>query len=377
MTPANSEDALPAERRTPGHDAAKLSLVQSTLNLHDLELMHHFSTVTCFTLTEKESIQRIWQVDIPSEALSHTFLMHGVLAFAALHLLQTSPPSKHPLYSDLAMTHQHLAITTFTPMLNNITEENCSALFAFSCVVAASSFAYLRFSDHHKSATVDIKNLVDVFDLLMGCTVILRKTRPWVEEGRLAPLLRPDHFNPEFNESANSLALPADIETALESLMENSKSSTQFGDIPDIQDMPNSTDHPNAHSIYASSIQQLRNGFVRVALYPSDQPLVISWPVLVGPSYLALLKKFDPMALCVLAHYAVVLHSLNDVWWMKGLAPRMVEAIAEILGAEWEPLLRWALDKTRVNAPGSLDLRLVDDHTAVALVEDAALDSRP
>ncbi|THX35133.1 hypothetical protein D6D12_00580 [Aureobasidium pullulans] len=54
-----------------------------------LKYFHHFTTATCLTLPSMEGVDVVdtyWQVDVVAQALSHRWLMYGVLALAASHL---------------------------------------------------------------------------------------------------------------------------------------------------------------------------------------------------------------------------------------------------------------------------------------------------
>src|SRR5450432_2099161 len=54
------------------NDSFKTELDQSSLglDLQSLELLHHFSTVVCFTLSKEPQMQEMWQIQVPKEAIS-------------------------------------------------------------------------------------------------------------------------------------------------------------------------------------------------------------------------------------------------------------------------------------------------------------------
>ena len=51
----------------------------------DLELMHHYCTVTCNTMALREDSRHVWRVVIPTEGYANKYVMHGILAVAAVH----------------------------------------------------------------------------------------------------------------------------------------------------------------------------------------------------------------------------------------------------------------------------------------------------
>src|SRR6266511_1355051 len=50
LSPAYSEDVSSTGPRTPANDIVRPPIITPALQLSDLELMHHWSTVTCFTI---------------------------------------------------------------------------------------------------------------------------------------------------------------------------------------------------------------------------------------------------------------------------------------------------------------------------------------
>ncbi|KAH6725004.1 hypothetical protein BKA61DRAFT_41413 [Leptodontidium sp. MPI-SDFR-AT-0119] len=53
------------------------------------------------------------------------------------------------------------------------------------------------------------------------------------------------------------------------------------------------------------------------------------------------LNRGHPSALAVLAHWAVLLHRHDGVWWLHGLGFALVEKISAELGEEWAEVVRW------------------------------------
>lgn len=241
------------------------------------------------------------------------------------------------------MTHQHIALASFTPTLKNITEGNCNALFAFSCVIAAMSFAFFQSSDSVNAMT-DTSGFLDVFDLLRGAATIVREGQHWIDQGSMGPLLRRENFSLN-TESARKLELSEDVESALEALKQLNKTLLSSGDRPVVQDGIQSNEQPDVHAIYEKSIEELRNTFKRITIHPHDQGLALAWPIIASVSYLSLLRKQDPMALVIFAHYGVILHTMNKLWWLKGLGVRLMRAISEVLDLSWHGSMRWAIEK--------------------------------
>ncbi|OJD18658.1 hypothetical protein AJ78_01354 [Emergomyces pasteurianus Ep9510] len=296
---------------------------QFTSNLHidDLKLMHHYTTETYTTLSNTREHVEIWRTVIPKEALAHPFLMHGILALSALHLIECSSindPNRRK-YVELATRHQHLALAAFRPVLNNITPSNCNAVFAFSSLIAALAFTFSRFVGRPGGGE-PVAELLQDFLLFRGVESVLSTSWELIQKGELGPMIRrPTEGIPQ--------PISKDVINALDYLHDcNGDHVTQL-----------STEEKNANN---HAIRELRISFERPA---SSWETVFRWPILLPEAYLAHLKARKPMALVILAHYCVILTRLDSCWWSQGWASHLFEAIYRSLGVAWRPLLRWPM----------------------------------
>ena len=58
----------------------------STLAVFDLELLHHYTTSTCYTLSRSPAVQAIWRDEAPRIGFEMPPVLHTILALSALHL---------------------------------------------------------------------------------------------------------------------------------------------------------------------------------------------------------------------------------------------------------------------------------------------------
>ncbi|PGH03333.1 hypothetical protein AJ79_07411, partial [Helicocarpus griseus UAMH5409] len=293
----------------------------SNLHLDDLNLMHHYTTETYLTLSNNNEHKEIWRTVIPKEALAHPFLMHGLLALSALHLIERSSnddPARRK-YVELATMHQNLALAAFRPVLNNITPSNCNAVFAFSSLIAALAFAFSRFVGRPGGGE-PVAELLQDFFLFRGVEGVLSTSWDQIQKGELGALIRrPTEAMPQ--------PVSKDVLNALDYLHEcNGEHVTQI-----------SADEKDANN---HAIRELRISFERPT---SSWETVFRWPILLPEAYLAHLKLRKPMALVILAHYCVILSRLDACWWSQGWAGHLFETIYRSLDLRWRPLLRWPM----------------------------------
>jgi len=86
---------------------------------------------------------------------------------------------------------------------------------------------------------------------------------------------------------------------------------------------------------------------------------IMVWPVTLGENIVQVIKKREPLALAILAHYGIIVHLLRDRWWARDFGKRLVRMIVPILrrsNKAWAVLVQkaWAAvvnDASSQNTP--------------------------
>ncbi|KAK9386466.1 hypothetical protein V1515DRAFT_616472 [Lipomyces mesembrius] len=272
------------------------------------------------TPSKAPELQEIWKTVIPKEALSHRFLMHGLLTLSALHLIEINSGDKGPsrmMYMEIATRHQSLALSSFRPELNSITPLNCNALFAFSSFLSVFAFASSQCMGIEQGMT-PVEEIVQAFSLLRGVSEILRTAWDWIEKGQLGPLVR--------NAATSTTgAVSAEARAALDHLDE----------------VNNDNRDSEAKEACCAAIHKLRESFASFYSQCLQVRIAMWWPISVPPAYIVPLKSRQPMALVILAHYCVILRWVERCWWLTGWSEKLVEEIYQSLDASWRPSIRW------------------------------------
>ncbi|CAK4030946.1 Sterol uptake control 2 [Lecanosticta acicola] len=299
--------------------------------MRDLELLHHFTAFTCETLAPNAHEVELWRRHVPQMAFSNRFLLHGILALAALHIRHDRPDREKESLMSIARYHQQHALTLYIPLLQDINQQNCDALFAFSLLLSCLCYAMLQ--GNHDDPQNVVCQLIDVFDALVGCTAIAIEGREWLYDGRFRSVLL--QLSPQ---ESDFTSLDHDFRSALEALR---RCVAIY--------LPNPSDEDSImrHRAYQKGIWALA---AVMAMTPGKRQLsiVCSWAVMVEGDvgdFIALLKRRDPMALLILGHYAVAVHQFGRLWSMEGLGRQLAEAIYQELDERWQPYLVWALNK--------------------------------
>ncbi|KAI4210873.1 MAG: hypothetical protein LQ351_006277 [Letrouitia transgressa] len=289
------------------------------LNILELNLLHHYSTVTYVSLANDiPSVRDVWQVSVPKEAVSYKFLMHVILALAAVQMM-TLRSDQRLIYSRAATMHRDWALKSAVSWFQNVTSTNCHALFAFSSLITLLVFTFPP-PKQGEIAPQPIDCIQDVFTLVRGAGTIVSIAHQWIIQGHLRELLTYD-----LGEHESQLTLSESLAfESLEALNEQEIQSTQ------------------ERFIYQSAIQDLKATFrLYQAISRERSTLAFRWPFVVHQSYLDFLKGREPMALVILGHFAVLLHSISAQWWSRGRGRALLENICHILSAKWQCALRW------------------------------------
>ena len=292
------------------------------LQMEDLELLHHFTTETCFTLSDRPSSHELWRLNAPQVAFRHDCLMRGILAISALHLSWLRPDKKEH-FTHVAVRQQDAALSSFRSIMSSMDESNCDAFFGLSSLIVVYGFAAPKASDSLGLFSYSGDDSDEWLPLIRGVNSILLNVWPFIKQGRLSGLLH-DH-----QQESPQTDLPAILKeqlTNLSSLCENASVDAE------------------AISTYKQALDFLRTCFIRMnnrPLYECEVSIAFLWPVMVPQDYISLLNLKKPEALIILAHYCIILHHLDYYWWMKGWAMHIIENIQHELDESLRFWIQW------------------------------------
>ena len=294
------------------------------LDVDDLELMHHWTSVVAADIGDNGSAPShvdIWQLHIPSLAFKHDFLLRGILCISAIHLGYAYPQLKTDC--DLkASTHQDRALASFQETLPLMDESNCHALFAFSCLLIPIAFATSTRDRADQGSQTDLFHWIY---LLRGGNSILQVHRELLQNGFLGPMLA----TMTHTETTEVYSVPnADKISALFKLC-------------------NAIDDEDASQACTLAVHTLLSTFIQASLLRKRREgAVLStlvWPVHLSPKFLELLGERKAEALVILAHYCVLIHwgTIDGTWFLVGWARSMLDALKASMEETWLPMIAW------------------------------------
>ncbi|KAL9137357.1 MAG: hypothetical protein Q9175_001429 [Cornicularia normoerica] len=295
---------------------------QSPLQMVELELLHHFTTETCYTLSDRSESHELWRVTVPQVAFQYDFLMRGILAISALHL-SFLRPERQTYWGHVAAKQQDSALSSFRKIMTNMDESNCDAFFALSSLIVVYGFESPKNSDSLGMFNYNGQDSDEWLPLIRGVNSIIISVWPWIKNGRLNGLLH-DHI-----QEPPQTELPSVLSEQLTHL-ENMCDGASGG--------------PEAVNAYKAALESLRASFVRMnnrPTYECEVSIAFLWPVMIPQEFITMLNEKRPEALVLLAHYCVILHHLNDYWWMRGWAMHIINNIHRELDENWLYFIQW------------------------------------
>ncbi|KAL7621683.1 hypothetical protein AAE478_009010 [Parahypoxylon ruwenzoriense] len=263
----------------------------------DLELMHHWSTHTHLTLPRAKGVKKVWQSKVPRMALEYRFLMNQMLAVAAFHLAFLHP-GRSQFYLLQASCHQNYAVQGMRAALDEITADNCHALFAASALLVLGGHAAVTVQSEGSGASgASVEDLLDIFMLTRGVHDLLRTSDDALSKGPLRDLF----CLPEVSSSPRR----AEVQVVIDRLtILSSRLATRHLD----SDVAALTE-----AGIMSLIACIRSATATVEL--PDIRVVTTWPVYLNADFIALLRRGHPAPMAVLACFCVIIRATEAIFW--------------------------------------------------------------
>jgi len=307
----------------------------------DLELMHHYTTVTCGTIPAPRGTEHVLRDDIPRLGLRFSYLMHQLLAVSALHIAYVSPDSdSSKKYLSRASHHQAIAISGMRPALSKpITEGTSRALFAASAFLMVGTFATNRGLGPTSPDVCEVSHrcpmdgILETFSVVRGMGAIREATSKELQRNLVGDLFG---TQPQ-STSCESLRVVEGRLYLLQALV-----------------MADETlDDGLKHAVCAgigSLLAFMETKSSVTIMARKELSVVFGWPWTVSDELLGLLRKRSPAALTMFLYYCIVMQTLEaDYWFLEGWTARLGIVVAMSLrGSRWEEVAQWPLLQLKV-----------------------------
>jgi hypothetical protein len=246
------------------------------------------------------------------------------LAISALHLYSTHP--NEPNLYDQAISHHNAAIRLARPHIAAVCPENSEAVFNFSAFNSLYSFAEPPLRPLHNEEADSHDYLNDLFGTFRMCRGVAAVMREVMSALKMAG-------------QVSKPAWAYDEESILPTL------GTRYPQLLDIESMVVQELDPEYQD---SALDATKRLFVGMAILDSNScdhssaSLIQRWPIHVGDAFLELCLARHPIALIILAYFAVFISKRTNLWFNERWPWLIINSVkAALRGSQWEHFIEW------------------------------------
>ncbi|KXJ86343.1 hypothetical protein Micbo1qcDRAFT_236903 [Microdochium bolleyi] len=296
------------------------------LNVDDIEIYHNYITRAAATLVEpgEHNGLDLWREGVPRLGFQYPCILDLVLAFSAYHLARDRPPDEAARFSLTAEHHCTAALREATVLLREFDAPSSPALYIISVLVCFTALAqgprpgnlFLVANDGQVPWLSLIKGVKLVVTMSGWSSVFsgplaqyLPNPRPegtWSEEKPRTPNV--EAGSEDWRISLNSISDLVD-------LCAQPGSRTQYkAELKILEDCYETTFGKGHHATpdHTGKMQS-----VMMWIYRLEEPLVQG------------LQERDPVALILLSHFCVLLHTLRGFWFIRGWAQHVLNELLQ------------------------------------------------
>ena len=289
-------------------------------NLVDVELLHHFTLYTAAGMSE-EAGSKLWNEDFVKLGFDHPYILHGMLATAALHIFALDH-SRIELM-DVASAHYTVSLRLAEPVMADVTQSDSIPLSVYSTTASIYTIGHVALSRFHPKYRSD-----DILGSMLSCMRLARESTTMIEP----------HL--EFLRTSWAKDAISQEDQLAESSIPLDKHRPQMRLLQDIVIRVVGSEEQQQACIKnidycfkcLTDLEQKAGGLrsrelARRALLVTD------------PYFLEMLEQRMPVALCILAHLAAIAHLSSDAWWLAGLPQSLFIHIEASLNETWTEVL--------------------------------------
>lgn len=290
--------------------------------------MYHYLTALDH-LGARAEVVCIWRNYIPEQAIKHTFLMHGILALAALYLAHLRPDNAFK-YFHAYDKHQGIALQKFRSILSSpIDMGQADALLALASTLSVSSMAKTCAQSQNSTMTMD--SIAELFILTKGIRSVIHLAHNYSKQGAMAEMLRDQ---PDYPPNDLDVQLPFRVSSCFEA----------------VQQMLLACDlEQEALEDCRTALQGLKyiyKNISHISKYADIETGDVSrWQVMVSMGYVKLVQARNPSALVILAYYAAAMTAVQTAWYTQGWAEYALRGINQALEGKMQQYIQWAMQQ--------------------------------
>ncbi|KAI1439416.1 hypothetical protein F5Y02DRAFT_405810 [Annulohypoxylon stygium] len=295
-------------------------------DMRHLVLLHHLESLYMTASISMQSIStdefKLCYEAIFKSAVSASYLMHELLAFSALHLstLQSNATDKAE-YLQQAAELQTRALALFNAVKPSVRNENCLALFIFTSAIGMHTLFDAVAS--HADSIGFLDKITRYLKLHRGVGAITYQSWHTLRYSEIRYIIDAIEAGDElYRQNLGNAENECD---RLMSLVRTSTDKLSSGPLETCQEATQAL-----HWVF---------GVRRNISEPYLTHITLSWPIRISSEFVELVEQRQPIALIILAHWAVLLHIDRDFWVFGDAGRRIIESLLTHLGSYWDEWL--------------------------------------
>jgi hypothetical protein len=247
-------------------------------------------------------------------ALKAPYLLNQIMAYSACHLAHVNP-QRSAFFKRQAVILQTQAVSIFNATRVEVNASNCVPILLFSSMLGQHFLADTLAKREPNGLDGFIAHYLQCVEMHRGIYTIATSAWPLLMESELEPILTMSRgFTSRKPIGEDCVQILALVESA-DDLSEEEKETCRVA-IRYLQ-------------VGLDAVQAEYNAPV------SRYQMICEWTMLVPPMFTRLLATKQPVALIVLAHYAVLLHYGRHLWQVGDAGKYIVGIIGTYLGPDW------------------------------------------
>ncbi|KAJ5553701.1 hypothetical protein N7494_003079 [Penicillium frequentans] len=317
----------------------------------DLELMHHYCTMTCNTLTVREDARYVWRVIMPIEGYANPYVMNGLLAIAALHrAFLAHTPHQKERYVNAAAYHITTGLKAFRELIAlPLDPKNWQPVFCFAGMINV----HLMGTPTRLGVSrwpAPISNVLDLFGSVKGLQALMEPFLHSIRKTQLAALVNSIYLiDPELIPSQAQIAqslLPPNFwmqASQLRAFIHNYPFAPAVQPGQSSGDSETTSDPTDRRKEYINALDAFERASrcIELAGTKVEWGMVLIFAQTLSKTFHDDVESHEPAALVIMAYYCVLVHLVDDIWFTNGLGWQLMEDIESKISPEYREWLTW------------------------------------
>ena len=312
--------------------------------LDALELLHNYSTSTCYTLANQPAMQSFMKLTVPRIGFRYNIILHLIMSISAMHLAHPERQENERLrYISQAEHHYSKALAQATAQLSQINEDNCHALYLFATLSSWHHLAcgprqgdFLLF--HNGDGGHKVAEWLVYFRSLKP---ILEAQSDALRNGILAPI-----FQVGIQIYHETTSQTYENERIAELRKDVTMVANQRGTAVEDADQADNTLSTLLTAVDSFSASfSVRYDPVTGMKREHNFHGVGLWLYYLSDEFILLLQQRQPGALAIMAYFCVLLNDFRPIWMMEGWVDHLLSGIYRMMPEGCRGLLNWPIEE--------------------------------